>query len=119
MSNELTLVSLDAARVRQLGAVIDYIACIHHHIDPDFFNIDLTALQTLGGRLQHENPFPFDFTNQLMLETAVDAAETYAARRGYDPVPGVEAADFEGLMRLLADIHGAMLDKTGGRLKRK
>lgn len=119
MSHALTLVSLDAARVRQLGAVIDYIAGIHHHIDPEYFDIDLAALQALGGRLGKENPFPFDFTNQFLLETAVYAAETYAARRGYDPVPGVDAADFESLMRLLADIHGAILDKTGGRLKRK
>jgi len=119
MSLEATSLSLDPARVRQLLAIIDYLAGIHHHIDPDFYAIDLAALQALGGRLEKENPFTFDFTSRFMLETAVLAAETYSARRGYDPVPGVAAPDFETLMRMLADIHGAMLDKTGGRLKRK
>jgi hypothetical protein len=119
MPPEKTAIALDAAQVNQLSAIVDYIGGIHHHIDPDYYEIDLAALQALRKRLPSENPFSFDFESQFLLETAVMAAETYSARRGYDPVANVDAEDFESLMRLMADIHGAMLDKTGGRLKRK
>jgi hypothetical protein len=119
MSLEKTVITLNAAQASQLSAIVDYIGGIHHHIDPDYYKIDLTSLQALGARLGKENPFAFDFESHFLLETAVMAAETYSARSGYDPVANVEAQDFENLMRLMADIHGAMLDKTGGRLKRK
>jgi hypothetical protein len=42
-----------------------------------------------------------------------------STRHGYDPVENVASQDLESLMRRMAEIHGAMLDKSGGRLKRK
>lgn len=119
MPPETTAIALDAEQVRQLSAIVDYVGGIHHHIDPDYYGIDLAALQALGKRLESENPFSFDFESHFLLETAVMAADTYSARRGYDPVASVDAQEFENLMRLMADIHGAMLDKTGGRLRLK
>ena len=119
MPPEKTAIALDAEQVSQLSAIVDYVVGIHHHIDPDHYGIDLAALQALGKRLESENPFSFDFESHFLLETAVMAADTYSARRGFDPVASVDALAFENLMRLMADIHGAMLDKTGGRLKPK
>jgi hypothetical protein len=98
---------------------VDHVVGIHHHIDPDHYEIDLAALQALGKRLASENPFWFDFESHFLLEAAVMAADTYSARRGCDAVANVDAQEFENLMRLMADIHGAMLDKTGGRLRPK
>jgi hypothetical protein len=118
MPPETTAIALDAEQVGQLSAIVAYVNGIHHHIDPDQYGIDLVALQLLGERLGSEHPFSFDFESHFLLETTVMAAETYAARPGHDPVANVDAQAFEHLMRLLADIHGAMLDKTGGRLKR-
>jgi uncharacterized protein with GYD domain len=114
-----TAIALNAAEVSHFSAIIDYIGGIHHHIDPDYYKIDLAALKALGVRLEKENPFMFDFESHFLLETAVMAADTYSTRSGYDAVANVEAQDFECLTRRMAEIHGAMLDKTGGRLKRK
>jgi hypothetical protein len=119
MPPETTAIALGAEQVSQLSAIVAYVGGIHHHIDPDYYGIDLAALQALGKRLESENPFSFDFESHFLLETAVMAADTYSGRRGYDPVANVDAQEFEDLMRLMADIHGTMLDKTGGRLKLK
>jgi hypothetical protein len=119
MSLEKTAITLNPVQASQFSSIIDYIGAIHHHIDPDYYQIDLPALKVLGLRLEKENPFVFDFQSHFLLETAVMAADTYSARHGYDPVENVAAQDFESLMRRLAEIHGAMLDKSGGRLKRK
>lgn len=117
MAHEKTAIVLTVAQVRQFTAIVDFIISIHHQIDPDYYKMELTALRALGARLEKENPFAFDFESHFLLETAVMAADTYSARSGYDPVANVEAQDFANLTRLLAHIHGAMLDKTGGRLK--
>lgn len=119
MALEKTAIALNCAQASQFSAIVDYIRSIHHHIDPDYYQLDLAALQALGARLEKENPFAFDFESHFLLETAVMAADTYSARSGYDPVANVKAQDFESLMRLMAHIHDVMLDKTGGRLKRE
>jgi hypothetical protein len=114
-----TAIALDAEQVGQRGAIVDHVVGIHHHIDPDHYESDLAALQALGKRLASENLFCCAFEGHLLLEAAVMAADAYSARRGCDPVASVDAQEFENLMRLMADIHGAMLDKTGGRLRPK
>jgi hypothetical protein len=113
----MTASALDAEQASQLSAIVAYVVGIHHHIDPDHYAIDPAALQALGDRLEGERPFWFDVESHFLLETAVMAADTYSARRGHDPVANVDARKFDDLMRLMADIRGAMLDKTGGRLK--
>jgi hypothetical protein len=43
---------LDQTRRRQLAAMLGYIACNHHHIDPDRFDIDLAFLESVRERLE-------------------------------------------------------------------
>jgi len=89
---------LDQTRRRQLAAMLGYIACNHHHIDPDRFDIDLAFLEGVRERLEADDG-AFEITlkvsarNLLALEIIADAAGTYTHRGDPPPMDGVDEDD--------------------------
>ena len=93
---------LDATQHRQLAAMLRYIACIHHHIDPDRFDIDLAFLEGVCDLLEadadaYETTLRVTAANLLALEIIVDAAGTYTHRG--DP-PGMDDVDEDDCWRM-------------------
>lgn len=89
---------LDRTRRQQLAAMLGYIACNHHHIDPDRFDIDLAFLEGVRERLEAEVD-AFETTlrvsagNLLALEIIADAAGTYTYRGDPPLMDGVDEDD--------------------------
>lgn len=89
---------LDQTRRRHLAAMLGYIACNHHHIDPDRFDIDLAFLEQVRERLDadgdaFETTLRVSATHLLALEIIVDAAGTYIHRGDPPLMDGVDEDD--------------------------
>lgn len=89
---------LDRTRCRQLAEMLGYVACNHHHIDPDRFDIDLAFLESVRGRLEadqdaFETTLRLSAANLLALEIIVDAAGTYTHRGDPPVMDGVDEDD--------------------------
>ena len=98
---------LDAIQRQQLAAMLGYIACIHHHIDPDRFDIDLAFLEGVRERLEadaeaYETTLRVSAPNLLALEIIVDAAGTYTHRGDPPEMPDVDEDDCWSLAEWLS-----------------
>jgi len=92
------MLELDQARRRQLATMLGYVACNHHHIDPDRFDIDLAYLEGVRERLEadddtFETTLRLSATNLLDLEIIVSAAGTYTHRGDPPVMEGVDEDD--------------------------
>lgn len=98
---------LDQPRRHQLAAMLGYIAGIHHHIDPDRFDIDLAFLEGVRERLEGEAE-AFETTlrvsarHLLALEIIADAAGTYTHRGDPPLMDGVDEDDCAAMVRWLS-----------------
>ena len=89
---------LDRTRRQQLSTMLAYIACNHHHIDPDRFDIDLAFLEGVRERLDadadaFETTLRVSAANLLALEIIADAAGTYTHRGDPPRMDGVDEDD--------------------------
>lgn len=98
---EYGVLEVDTTRRRQLRAIVEYVQGIHHHIDPDRFLIDEEWLRSIFDRLDEQ---PLETTRMrvtyrdlLLVETLVDAAGTYASRRDFPELDGVDDDDLDEL----------------------
>jgi hypothetical protein len=104
---------LDQARRQQLAAMLGYIACNHHHIDPDRFDIDLAFLEGVRERLEADED-TFETTlrvsagNLLALEIIVDAAGTYTHRGDPPLMDGVDEVDCFAMVHWLSQEHSRL-----------
>ena len=104
---------LDQTRRRHLTAMLDYVACNHHHIDPDRFDIDLGFLEGVRERLD-DDADAFETTlrvsagNLLALEIIVDAAGTYTHRGDPPLMDGVDEDDCVTMAQWLSQQHARL-----------
>ena len=101
---------LDQTRRQQLAAMLGYIACNHHHIDPDRFDIDLAFLEGVRERLEadedaFETTLRVSARNLLALETIADAAGTYTHRGDPPLMDGVDEDDCLDMVTWLSQQH--------------
>ena len=101
---------LDQTRRQQLAAMLGYIACNHHHIDPDRFDIDLAFLEGVRERLEadedaFETTLRVSASNLLALETIADAAGTYTHRGDPPLMDGVDEDDCLDMVTWLSQQH--------------
>ena len=101
---------LDQTRRQQLAAMLGYIACNHHHIDPDRFDIDLDFLEGVRERLDgdadtFETTLRVSASNLLALETIADAAGTYTHRGDPPLMDGVDEDDCLDMVTWLSQQH--------------
>jgi hypothetical protein len=101
---------LDQTRRQQLAAMLGYIACNHHHIDPDRFDIDLAFLEGVRERLEadedaFETTLRVSASNLLALETIADAAGTYTHRGDPPLMDGVDEDDCFDMVTWLSQQH--------------
>ncbi len=90
--------------------MLGYIACNHHHIDPDRFDIDLTFLEGVRERLAadadaFEIALRLDAGNLHALETIADAAGTYTLRGDPPSMDGVNEDDCWEMVSWLSQQH--------------
>lgn len=104
---------IDRTRCRQLATMLGYVACNHHHIDPDRFDIDLAFLEGVRERLDAEAD-AFETTlrvsarNLLALEVIVDAAGTYTQRGDPPVMDGVDEDDCWHMVDWLSRQHARL-----------
>jgi len=94
LSLDREILRVDPARREKLRAILDYVRNIHHHIDPDRFRIDATWIETMlraleGGPIE-EVRIGVTYADLLLLESATDAAATFAQRTGFAPLTDVD-----------------------------
>lgn len=77
--------------------MVDYIAAIHCHIDPDRYDFDVAYLQTLLGMLSGEDwedtTLIVSCRDNLLIENIADAAGTYSHRGDSPVMEGVSSDD--------------------------
>lgn len=93
--------------------MLAYIACNHHHIDPDRFDIDLTFLDSVRERLDaaddaFETTLRVSASNLLALETIADAAGTYTHRGDPPLMDGVDEDDCLAMVTWLSQQHARL-----------
>lgn len=104
---------LDRTRRHQLSEMLGYIACNHHHIDPDRFDIDLAFLEGVRERLDadsdaFETSLRLGAGNLLALETIADAAGTYTVRGDPPLMDGVTEDDCWEMVTWLSQQHALL-----------
>ncbi len=95
--HEQVQVRLDGQRRAQLREMVDYIAAIHHHIDPDRYDIDPAFLQTLLALISQDGwedtTLMVGHGDALAIENIADAAGTYTHRGDEPLMDGVSSDD--------------------------
>ncbi len=106
---------VSAARHQQLHDIVSYVKALHHHIDPDMYDIPLTQLEELawcvdgvafeseGGKEWYGFTMPVSWRDLRFIETVVMAADTYSHRKttGYR-VESLTDQGFDDLIKWLA-----------------
>lgn len=106
---------VSAARHQQLHDIVSYVKGLHHHIDPDMYDIPLEQLEELewcvdGVEFESERgkewygfTMPVSWEDLRFIETVVMAADTYSHRKttGYR-VESLTDQGFDDLMKWLA-----------------
>ena len=108
---------LDESRRRHLAEMLGYIACIHHHIDPDRFDIDLAFLEGVRERLAadddaYETTLRVSARNLLALEIIADAAGTYTHRGDEPSMDGVDEDDCAAMSDWLSQEYSRLFCAT-------
>lgn len=89
-------VRLNAERRTQFREMVDYIAAIHHHIDPLRFDIDSALLERLQKLLSQDGwedtPLVVSYDTQRAIDDIADAAGVYTDR-GYPPLMNGVSSD--------------------------
>ena len=111
---------LDESRRRHLAEMLGYIACIHHHIDPDRFDIDLEFLESVRERLAadddtYETTLRLSARNLLALEIIVDAAGTYTHRGDAPLMDDVDVDDCDAMAQWLSKEYSRLFCATPAR----
>lgn len=88
------ILSVDPVRREKLRAILDYVRGIHHHIDPDRFRLDAAWIDTMrraleGGPIEDVR-IGVTYADLLLLESATDAAATFAQRSGFAPLTDID-----------------------------
>lgn len=109
-SPELKLAELvvNAERHRFMREIIDYLQGIHHHIDPDMYDIDARRLEHFAWCFEEDADESAGFTmtvtgtDMFDLEIIVDAAYTYSNRKSAGSRPeSLTNVGFEALLTWL------------------
>jgi hypothetical protein len=111
-ADERGILRIDSIKRRRLRAILEYLKSIHHHIDPDMFEIDPGQLESmldpLGGDGLEETRLGVTYRDLLFLEIAIDAAGTYAERRDFPSLDDVDDDDLAELHAWLAAEENAL-----------
>lgn len=104
--------TLSADDRQDLLAVTDYIADIHHAIDPDFFRIEKDRLTAFGAALEKTDrldvALDVAYDDILFLQTLVDAALEYSQRKSTGVQVSVPQPRLEALNRSLSQAADAL-----------
>lgn len=105
---------VSAERHQQLYDIVSYVKGLHHHIDPDMYDIPLKQLEELewcvdgvefeseGDKEWYGFTMPVSWRDLCFIETVVMAADTYSHRKttGYR-VESLTDQGFDDLMKWL------------------
>lgn len=100
---------VSAERHRFMCEIIDYVRTIHHHIDPDMYDIDAKRLEHFAWCFEGDMVDPSGFImtvtyeDLLDLQIIVDAAYTYSNRKSAGSRPeSLTNVGFEALVTWLS-----------------
>jgi hypothetical protein len=109
------VLEIGPTRRRQLRTVVEYVQGIHHHIDPDRFDIDEEWLRAIFDRLDDEaldtTGLHVRYENLLFLETVIDVAGTYSDRRDFPTLDGLDDDDLTELSDWIVREESALFRK--------
>lgn len=107
--SKLTELLVSAERHRFMCEIIDYVRTIHHHIDPDMYDIDAKRLEHFAWCFEGDMVDPSGFImtvtyeDLLDLQIIVDAAYTYSNRKSAGSRPeSLTNVGFEALVTWLS-----------------
>ena len=100
---------VSAERHRFMCEIIDYVRTIHHHIDPDMYDIDAKRLEHFAWCFEGDMVEPSGFIMTVTyedlfdLQIIVDAAYTYSNRKSAGSRPeSLTNVGFEALVTWLS-----------------
>lgn len=100
---------MSAERHRFMCEIIDYVRMIHHHIDPDMYDIDAKRLEHFAWCFEGDMVEPSGFIMTVTyedlfdLQIIVDAAYTYSNRKSAGSRPeSLTNVGFEALVTWLS-----------------
>lgn len=106
--SKLAELVVSAERHRFMCEIIEYLQGIHHHIDPDMYNIDAKRLEHFAWCFERDVDEPEGFTmtvtssDMFDLEIMVDAAYTYSNRKSWrNRVESLTNVGFEAILTWL------------------
>lgn len=103
MADKKEHLALDAAQRQDLLAVAEYIGNIHPLIDPDFFRIEKDRLEAASAALGGGDALDVAYSDILFLQTLIDAALEYSARKSTGDSVSVPQERLEALNSALSD----------------